>query len=145
MTFTRFGNASTEMIDSFEQHIGFQLPDDYKKFLREYNGGMQADGYPTFYVEELNENIPLSVLYGLNTDKTESDLQDWHDEYADDLIPNSIIIGDDPGSGLIVLLHDPEAKGIYYWDPAFNFEQSTEDQNMYRIAESFSSFFDGLK
>jgi hypothetical protein len=69
----------------------------------------------------------------------------WHDEYADDLLPNTLIIGDDPGSGIIVLMNDIEMKGVYYWDHSHYFEQSSAKRNIYKIADTFQTFIDGLK
>lgn len=144
MNIKGFGQVSEEMIKRFELHIGFSLPDDYKQFLREYNGGTAKGRNSTFFVKELNETIPLDVLYGLGLDRA-FDLVEWNKEYKDNLIPNSIIIGDDPGSGKIVLVMDPELEGVYYWDHAFHFEQSNEEENTYKIAESFQAFLNGLK
>ncbi|MGK5507070.1 SMI1/KNR4 family protein [Brevibacillus formosus] len=144
MNLKGFGKATDEMISSFEKHIGFSLPEDYKQFLRDYNGGTSIVRYSTFYVEELNEDIPLDVMYGLGVERP-FDLIKWYDEYKDDLFANSIVIGDDPGSGKIVLITDPEFKGVYYWDHVFNFEQSSEDENTYEVSESFKIFIEGLK
>lgn len=143
MDINGFGKASQDMIDNFEQHIKFSLPEDYKNFLREYNGGTPKVKYSTFFVETLNQNIPLDVLHGLGINKL--DLQKRNDEYADDLLPNTIIIGDDPGSGMIVLMKDTEMRGVYYWDHSFYFKQSSEEENIYKIADSFQAFIEGLK
>ena len=142
MNIKGYGKATQDMIDSFEKHIGFLLPDDYKQFLFEYNGGLARYNY--FWVDDLDEELPLHVLYGLGLDKN-LDLKTWNDEYVDDLCSNSIIIGHDPGSGLIVLINDNEDGGIYYWDHTFNFEQSNEDENTYKIADTFQDFINGLK
>ncbi len=142
MNITAFGNASEEMINKFEQEIGFMLPEDYRKFLYEYNGGTAKKRYSTFFVEALNQEIPLDVLFGLNVDQL--DLQKWNDEYREDMLENTIIIGDDPGNGLIVLINSLD-KGVYYWDHSFYFEQSNEAENTYFIAGSFQEFLDGLK
>ncbi|TCS94972.1 hypothetical protein EDD58_103397 [Hazenella coriacea] len=69
----------------------------------------------------------------------------WYDEYMNDLLPQSIIIGDDSGSGKIVLVVDPEYKGVYYWDHTYDFEQLSDEENTYKIADSFQRFIDGLK
>ncbi len=142
MNIKGYGKATQDMIDSFEKHVGFLLPDDYKQFLCEYNGGSARYNY--FWVDDLDVELPLHVLYGLGLDKN-LDLKTWNDEYIDDLFSNSVIIGHDPGSGLIVLINDNEDGGIYYWDHTFNFEQSSEDENTYKIADTFQDFINGLK
>ncbi len=144
MNIVSFGKATKQMIDDFEKHIGFTLMDDYKLFLSTYNGGTPKLRYSTFWVEELSENIPLDVLFGL-VDDVEFDLRDWNDEYQDDLLQNAIIIGRDPGAGFIVLINDIEDSGVYYWDHSLNFDKSDEDNNVYLISDSFQSFIVGLK
>lgn len=140
MNIVSFGKATKQMIDDFEKQIGFKLIDDYKQFLYEYNGGTSKDGYSTFFVEELSEEIPLDVLFGV-VDDADFDLKDWNDEYKDDLLPNTIITG----AGFIVLINSLEDMGIYYWDHSLNFDQSDEDNNLYLISDSFQSFINGLK
>lgn len=61
------------------------------------------------------------------------------------MLTNSLIIGDDPGSGLIVLITDTENHGVYYWDRSFYFPESSEEENTYKIAGSFKEFINGLR
>lgn len=144
MNINSFGGASLETINNFEKSIGFLLPNDYKQFLMKYNGGTARIRYSTFKVKELNENIPLDVLYGIGIEKKQLDLQEVNDEYIDDILANCIIIGDDPGAGMIVLINDDDFQGIYYWDHSFYFSQSSDEKNIYKIADSFKDFIDGL-
>lgn len=144
MSIIGFGMATEETVRNFEQHIGFSLPDDYKQFLIEYNGGTPQVRNSTFTVEALSEIIPLDVLYGLGID-SEMDLQDWNDEYRSDLLSNSIVIGRDPGTGMVVLINDAEIKGVFYWDQSLFFNQSNEEENVYKICDSFKEFINQLK
>ena len=144
MNLKPFGRATKEAIEELERIIGFPLPDDYKKFLRAYNGGTSKIRYRTFFVKGLNQEIPLDVLYGIKV-KTPFDLIECYEEFEEDLLPNSLIIGDDPGGGFIVLITSPEHNGIYYWDHSFYFPQSSEENNIYKIADHFGDFLQGLK
>lgn len=143
MNIKNFGSATEDMIRRFEEYIGFSLPEDYRQFLQNYNGRTSKVRFSTFYVEELKEHIPLDVMYGLDVEHP-FNLKKWYEEYKEDLLPNTLVIGDDPGSGKIVLIADSEFKGVYYWDHTFNFAQSNEEENTYEISESFKSFIDGL-
>lgn len=145
MNINSFGGTSIEVVNKFENSIGFLLPEDYKNFLIEYNGGTAKIRYSTFKAEGISENIPLDVLYGIGVEKKQLDLQRVNEEYIDDVLPNCIIIGDDPGAGMIVLINDEDFKGVYYWDHTFYFEQSSEEENIYKIADSFKHFIQGLK
>ncbi|WP_028403030.1 SMI1/KNR4 family protein [Ectobacillus panaciterrae] len=139
-----FGKATEESIRQLEQLLGFTLPEDYKRFLSEYNGGTSKVRYSTFFVKELNQEIPLDVLYGVDV-KRSFDLSTCYEEFEENMLPKSLIIGDDPGSGLIVLITDVENYGVYYWDHSFYFPQSSEVENTYKIADSFKAFISRLK
>ena len=143
MNLDAFGSATEESIRELEELMGFPLPEEYKKFLSEYNGGTSKVRYSKFFVKELNQEIPLDVLYGIGVKRT-FNLGVIYEEFEEDLLPNSLIIGDDPGSGLIVLITDIENYGVYYWDHSFYFPQSNEEENTYKIANSFNDFINGL-
>ena len=141
MMIKEFGKAIKTSIDNFQNHIGFKLPDDYITFLMEHNGGIFIE---TRLLVPLLGEVLLHILYGIVID-SDFDLKSWNDEYKDDLLPNSIIIGHDySGAGFIVLIAGSENEGIYYWDHTFTFEQSNEEHNTYFIADSFQEFIDKL-
>ncbi|SHM57953.1 SMI1/KNR4 family protein [Gracilibacillus kekensis] len=144
MNINAFGKATNESIKELEEYLGFLLPEDYKKFLNEFNGGTPKNRYSKFFVKELNQEVPLDVLYGIGV-KSTFNLIECYEEFEEDMLPNSLIIGDDPGSGLIVLITDAENDGIYYWDHAFYFPQSNEEENTYKIADSFMEFINDLR
>lgn len=145
MKINGFGKIDLKIIEDFEKSRGIVLPDDYKNFLLEYNGGTPEVKYSTFWVGELNENMILDTLYGLNIEKRGLNLEFMNNEFGDEELSDVIIIGSDPGSGLIVLVNYEGMKGVYYWDDQLNFEQSTEDDNMYKVADSFDEFITNLK
>lgn len=143
MNIKGYGKVQNEDILKFEQEIGFELPKDYKSFLCECNGGTPEVKYSTFKIEDIQEEVGLQVLYGLELDN-DLDLRGWYDEYKDELFENSIIIGHGLGFGLIVLLNSPEVSGIYFWDDTFEFDCSTDDENTYKICNTFKEFLDTL-
>ena len=64
-----YGNVKEEEIFKLEDEIGFTLPNDYKEFLINFNGGVPEVKYSTFKLNELEENIGLQVLYGLDLEE----------------------------------------------------------------------------
>ena len=64
-----YGNVKEEEILKLEDEIGFTLPNDYKEFLINFNGGVPEVKYSTFTLNELEENIGLQVLYGLDLEE----------------------------------------------------------------------------
>lgn len=143
MNIIGYGNISEEEVFKFEEKIGFSLPDDYKKFLLNCNGGVPEIKYSTFELNDFDESIGLQVLYGLNLPQN-LDLREWNDEYEDDLLDDCIIIGHGIGFGLIVLVNSIEFSGVYFWDHSFELESSSEDENVYKIADTFKQFIDNL-
>lgn len=139
-----YGNVEEEEIFKLEEEIGFTLPNDYKEFLINFNGGVPEVKYSTFKLNELEENIGLQVLYGLNLEEN-LDLREWYEEYEDDLLDDCLIIGHGIGFGFIVLVNSLEVSGVYFWDNSFELENSSEDENIYKISETFKEFIEELK
>lgn len=139
-----YGNVKEEEILKFEDEIGFTLPNDYKEFLVSLNGGIPEAKYSTFTLNELQENIGLQVLYGLGLEEN-LDLREWYEEYEDDLLDDCLIIGHGLGFGFIVLVNSPEVSGVYFWDNTFELENSSEDENIYKISDTFREFIEEIK
>ena len=139
-----YGNVKEEEIFKLEEEIGFTLPNDYKEFLINFNGGVPEVKYSTFKLNELEENIGLQVLYGLDLEEN-LNLREWYEEYEDDLLDDCLIIGHGIGFGFIVLVNSPEISGVYFWDNSFELENSSEDENIYKISDTFKEFIQELK
>ena len=139
-----YGNVKEEEILKLEDELGFTLPNDYKEFLINFNGGVPEVKYSTFTLNELEENIGLQVLYGLDLEEN-LDLREWYEEYEDDLLDDCLIIGHGIGFGFIVLVNSPEVSGVYFWDNSFELDNSSEDENIYKISDTFRQFIDELK
>ena len=116
-----------------------QIPDDYKEFLIRTNGGQFIDEVHTFWVNELQQEIGIDVLFGLGLARSLC-LNEWHEEYSDDLPENTIIIGNSINAGLILLIWQEDWKGIFLWDHCLDLEQSTEEDCLYRITDRFDLF-----
>lgn len=144
MNIKGYGNVKEEEIFKLEDEIGFTLPNDYKEFLINFNGGVPEVKYSTFKLNELEENIGLQVLYGLDLEEN-LDLREWYEEYEDDLLDDCLIIGHGIGFGFIVLVNSPEVSGVYFWDNSFELENSSEDENIYKISDTFREFIEELK
>ena len=140
-----YGKASMEAVNQFENYSGFNLPSDYKQFLLEFNGGITTVQQSKFYVEALDTLVTLELLLGLDMADEKLDLQKANEQYKEDLHMNGIVIGCAPFSGKILLFNNGEYKGVYFWDHGWYADPSNQDENIYKVAESFQSFVDGLK
>ena len=143
MKLDRFGFANEEAISILENKFEVVLPEDYKRFLLQENGGRnKAYKYKNLVrISQISEEINIDVMFGVETNIKNADIEQWTSEYRDDLFPNSIIIGDTIQHGFIVFwLSNEENRGIYYYDDTYEFESSTDDVNAYFLANSFSEF-----
>lgn len=143
MKLDRFGFANEEAISILENKFEVVLPEDYKRFLLQENGGRNtAYKYKNLVrISQISEEINIDVMFGVETNIKNADIEQWTSEYRDDLFPNSIIIGDTIQHGFIVFwLSNEENRGIYYYDDIYEFESSTDDVNAYFLANSFSEF-----
>lgn len=138
--FTSWGQNEETTVTQFEQQLGFELPTDYRSFLLQNNGGSFKK--QVFFVDELKQDIMLGVLYGITNGKSvDLTIASWMDEYGDELQENALIIGADPGGGMLLYITAGEDRGIYYWDHAHFFSQSSEEEgNTYFVAPSFAAF-----
>lgn len=143
MKLDRFGFANEEAISILENKFEVVLPEDYKRFLLQENGGRNtAYKYKNLVrISQISEEINIDIMFGVETNIKNADIEQWTSEYRDDLFPNSIIIGDTIQHGFIVFwLSNEENRGIYYYDDTYEFESSTDDVNAYFLANSFSEF-----
>lgn len=145
MNFTAWGKNDEHTIQNFEQKLGFPLPTDYRQFLKDNNGGMVKK--QVFFVSDLGQDVMMDVFYGItNTESEALTLEFWIKEHGDELQENTLIIGSDPGGGILTYITSGEDKGVYYWDHAHFFSQSSEEEgNTYFVADSFDDFCRGLK
>jgi len=134
------GQASAEDITALEQKLGYPFPEDYRNFLQENNGGVVKD-YQSFFVKGLSQEVLMHVFFGVNQPTRSQNLQFWANEYGDELQETAFIFGREPGGALLTYITSGDDKGVYLWDHAHFFAQSTEeDGNTYFVAESFADF-----
>ena len=55
------------------------------------------------------------------------------------------LFGDFQDGGFLLLIPEGEYKGVYYYDHAYTFEASDDDNNTYFLAETFDAFMKSLK
>ncbi|MBL8855714.1 MAG: SMI1/KNR4 family protein [Planctomycetaceae bacterium] len=132
---TTFGIESK--LRSIESRVGYQLPSDYCDFMK---SGKQATAIGrTFHIPECKAAATIGNL--LDFDESYG-LFVWLNEIGDELPAAHFPIGFDPGGNAIIM--DATTGWIYYWDSARHFPGSSDEDNVYLIAKSFSEFLDGL-
>ena len=120
---------------AFQEFLGFTLPDDYFNFLAQNDGAIIDEAY--FYVKDIEEYIMFDLFY--NIEKCIK----IYEEFSDDFPDKSLVIGRDPGGGMLLLVTEDVgdfSKGIYFYDHSHFFEASNSDCNTYFICDTFSEF-----
>jgi cell wall assembly regulator SMI1 len=133
-------NATDDDIRSLEQKIGFPLPQDYRQFLLQYNGGVPKPERFAFRIPSGEQVSLVRVFFSL----------DENDPYYNLLrklsvnegyIPESCLpIGEDPFGNLILLELSKSHQGnVYFWDHESEGGDDLRD-NMALIAGNFTEF-----
>jgi hypothetical protein len=142
---TSWGQNSEAAVAAFEEEIGFPLPNDYRLFIKENNGCKVNK--QVFFVKDLDQDIMLHVFYGITNSTSRSlTLRYWLDEFGDEVEEKTLLFGSDPGGGFLLYITAGEDKGVYYWDHAHFFPQSSEEEgNTYFLVDSFAEFMRSLR
>ncbi|MBX3414199.1 MAG: ankyrin repeat domain-containing protein [Pirellulales bacterium] len=137
--------VSDKDIRDFEQKIGFTLPEDYRAFLLQRNGGWFCHDEvcplkdPRGYQGE--KLIDLDSLDSLSTDNV--GLEYRRNNYGGQLPPDMLVIGTAAmGDGLVVPLTGKRRGAVLLFDH----EGSGEwNERLYLIADSFETFMHSIK
>ncbi|MDP8942618.1 MAG: SMI1/KNR4 family protein [Actinomycetota bacterium] len=137
--------ASPQAIEQVERSLDIVLPEDYRRFLRQQNGG-----YLEPNAHEQGRGVRVRYLYSADPtgDEHLDDLESvaWlyspEGEADDELDPGFLPIGEDDGGNLICLKVSGDDYGaVYFWEH----EVLPESDAYTRIADSFEAFFAGLR
>ena len=75
-----FGKVQEESIQKIENLFHVVLPEDYTKFLLDFKGGVIFNTEPgEVYLKDIAQFINIDVLYGIDTGKSECDIEYWTD------------------------------------------------------------------
>jgi hypothetical protein len=132
-----------ENILRFEQNFSIELPDDYKNFLLQYNGGIPDK--LILSVEKYGDSI-LKELYGIVDEQIRdipSNIKTYNNRIPSEFIP----IGcDQLGNQIIMGVGTKYKHKIYFWWHEGESEsEKPVYSNIYLISENFTSFIESLK
>ncbi|WP_039057642.1 SMI1/KNR4 family protein [Enterobacter sp. Bisph1] len=145
-------------IDLLEKNFAVTFPDDYKTFLKQYNGFRVAspDNCDIPFDKVDNGYISFDALFGHQVNNENYELTMMNDEFLDELsfIENAVIIGIDPGDNFYVLITEGEQAGVYYWDRSclhaddlkrdYVITGEEDSQHLYLCDTIFSKFLESL-
>jgi hypothetical protein len=137
-----FGGGSAEKVAQFERAHGLNLPADYREFLVQHNGG--APALTRFRIPAVGQDALVHCFFGLGT-REGYDLVQPLGTYRAEMPAQFLPIASDPGGAFILLgCEGAEDQGVFFWDHTCFFRESCDEENTYRIGESFRSFVSSL-
>jgi hypothetical protein len=134
----RFPLPNQSAIEAMEQRIGVKLPEDYRRFVLEFNGGYFNEPL----IESNTNDAPtalLTCLHGIGAAHPSAELgqSTYLDLFTDNDPPKILPIGSTPTGGLIVLSTDNESWGEIYLKVAYG--------GFHYLAADIGDFFDLLR
>lgn len=133
-----FGPLSEDAICKLESALGVTLPGNYREFLKETGGGIvKQDGKNRITIQSIGQTIAVDVFFGYGVTQN-SDILYWNEKYRDEMPDDTVLIGFDVHQGFLFLIADGVDASVYYWDDAYVFEESDDDQNVYLLVKDFS-------
>ena len=133
-----FGPLSEDAICKLESALGVTFPGNYREFLNETGGGIvKQDGKNRITIPSIRQTIAVDVLFGYGVAQN-SDILYWNEKYRDEMPDGAVLIGFDVHQGFLFLIAGGDDTGVYYWDDAYVFEESDDDQNVYLLVKDFS-------
>ena len=138
--------ASTEEITTFEKRVGGSFPEDYKDFLKKYNGGQPVPSAFSFYSDR-DDGSAVDWFLSLGKEKY-SNLQKYYDQYKDRVPQGLMPIAYDAGGNLLLIGVNGH-QGIYFWEHEFEADEADEGDspdmsNVYKVSETFTEFLGNL-
>ena len=137
---------TAEDVRGFETKLGVVLPDDYKTFLLQKNGGIPKKA--KIKIDLLGVKV-VQQFYALTSPANSYTLSYLLEVYSE-RIPNYMLpIADDPAGNLYLCRLQPgDAYGnIYFWDHEEEADGKSQPyfDNITLVADSFTNFLSKLK
>ncbi len=133
-------------IHTIEAELGMGLPDDYRDFLLQYNGG---DPEPNvFAVSGEVKCASVNLFYGVRDSAQRDDLLTARHRMLERMPGHMIPIGDlSCGNLMCVSLARRDYGYVYFWDHELEAEENEQPsyENLFKIADSFSAFWNGVR
>jgi len=140
------GKAADEAaIAAVEAQLGIRFPEDYRRFLAEFNGA-QPEGN-VFDVPSMAEQSSVRVFYGATGDEYDDLVLNWKvflGRMPANLIP---IAEDDFGNLVVISVAGCNTGRVFFWDHDREAPQgeTADYRNVHEVAQSFDAFLQQLR
>lgn len=143
-----YGQANIEDIKRYEMTTGCQLPDDYKQFLLEYNGGCPEQEENYIIIPKVkSEKIRLRWFAGVTIGGEVCDYKNYLfklvREFEGMIDPKIHIPFARPyGYYSLILCVSEEMSGIYLYDYSVRLKESSKKKVLHKICDTFTEFLE---
>lgn len=148
MELTNIGEKLTEQdILNLEHKLNVNLPQDYKGFLLQNNGGSPVEDWVFDFTQILPESgKPFDNSSVIRKFSTLSELPVFYDNLiGEELIPEKFLpIASDPGGNQILLCTNENNHGKIYFADHGMYDLETDYWLMTELADSFTEFINKL-
>ncbi len=129
----------------YEFDFGFQFPTEYKKFLKNSNGGVPDP--KKFDLEgKVRQGLSIDFFLGINVEKEKNVF--YILKTTKSLIPKGFVpFALTEGAGILFIgVGDESFEKIYFWDrvDVENPSQAVEGENLFPVAASFEEFLNSI-
>src|SRR5882672_8682020 len=102
-------------IEKLEAIVGEKLPDDYRGFLLDFNGGKPEDN--EFDIPQIKNKSGVNRFYGLLDERKSGDLLHERELMISRVPDKMLAIGDDSSGNSVCLSLRPDTFGqLFFWD-----------------------------
>jgi cell wall assembly regulator SMI1 len=130
--------TTEEAITAAESTLSVRFPEDYRRFLLEHNGGATVPN--GILVGEVNQFAIVDRLFDV------AYILSYFEEVRDELAQGLVPTGVDPGGNMLLMdLSENGQASVYSYDVYRVFKESTDSENTYLGAKSFSEFLNMLR
>lgn len=145
------GPLQDVVLEQFELQLAVPLPQDYREFLQQRNGGVFDDDatFPFKDQEDDEDNGKLVMLAGLFDPNRNNDLRRLSLSYGfrSNVPSNYIAIGDSAGWDMwCISIGGTDCGSVHYWQPGEPWPKDPPSSRfLRRCADSFTEFWNGLR
>lgn len=137
--------ASDEALSQLEAQLGFTLPNDYRQFMAEINGGRPVPSGFVFATADGKSDSAVRYFLTLDAQEERYTIQEFLDRYSNRIPKKTLPIACDSFGNLVLLDAGSMPPGaVCFW----NHEKESMDEpawdNITLVAASFTDFVNGL-
>jgi hypothetical protein len=133
-----YGSLDENTLDKFELGLGARLPEAYRQYLLNYNGGMWEP--KCFVISKAEGESSVHSVYGLHSGPEYCQLNSMREIFSDRIPRDVLAIASDAfGNQICLGISGKRRDVVYFWN-----HEIVGEKGLSRIADSFENFIDSL-